>query len=273
MLGALAESNAKSGDDRHRVAKVSASTHSYYNSVNILTGSQGAGKTFAALMECLLIARQTYNTTILIFIKKKAYDPSYEAIKPLIEKEGCRCVGVEYEDAVEFVQEILAYKKLYNILKRAVADKGGYELPHEFDGVDEQQMPLVIQAMYDRLNIDNIERQWLNTLIVFDDVGASELFKKPDSYFNQRLKLCRDDNVIYFLTIHGLTQISASIKQNVMMVWIFKGLSRERLTIVWRQCNLPLDWGEMRGAYQTIGRTKGARSIIVDNNLGSYVIE
>jgi hypothetical protein len=139
--------------------------------------------------------------------------------------------------------------------------------------VDEEQMPLVIQAMYDRLNITTLEHPWINTLIVFDDVGASELFKKPDSYFNQRLKLCRDDNVVYFLTIHGLTQISASIKSNTMVVWIFKGLSRERLTIVWRQCNLPLDWGEMRGAYQLIGKTKNARCMVVDNNTGEYSIE
>jgi hypothetical protein len=139
--------------------------------------------------------------------------------------------------------------------------------------VSEDQMPMVIEAMFERLNIRTLEPPWLNTLIVFDDVGASELFRKSDSYFNQRLKLCRDDNVIYFLTIHGLNQISASIKQNCAMVWIFKGLSRERLTIVWRQCNIPLDWGEMRGAYQMIGKTKNARCMVVDNLTGKYEVE
>jgi hypothetical protein len=127
------------------------------------------------------------------------------------------------------VQEIRAYKKLYNILKRAETDKGGHELPHKFDGVDEQQMPSVIDAIYDRLNISTVQHPSLNTRISFDDVGGNELSKKPDSYFNQRLNLCRDDNAIYLLTIHGLTQISASIKSNTMAVWIFKGLSRERL--------------------------------------------
>ena len=71
-------------NDRHRVVKVADGiAHTYYNSVNILTGDQGAGKTFTALLECLLVAKESKNTTLLIFIKRKDYDPSYESVKPL----------------------------------------------------------------------------------------------------------------------------------------------------------------------------------------------
>jgi hypothetical protein len=164
---------------------------------------------------------------------------------------------------------VFHYKQLYNKVKRAIAYKHSGQPLDQLeedlrDATDEE-----VQHMFEVLHVPNLQLDWLNTIICFDDTGSSGLFKAPDSYFNNRLKLCRDDNAIYFLTIHSIVQLSPSIKQNTATVFVFKGLSNERLSIIWRQMNMPLEWNEFRGAYRAISYTAGARYMVCDNITGT----
>jgi hypothetical protein len=205
---------------------------------------------------------------MLIFIKKKAYDPTVEYIKPLIEAAGCRFVEIGYDEAQEFVSVIFHYKSLYNKVKRAIAYKHSGQPLDQLEEDLRDATDQEVQHMFEVLAVQNLKHDWLNTIICFDDSGNSGLFKNPDSYFNNRLKLCRDDNAIYFLTIHGIVQLSPSIKQNAATIFVFKGLSSERLRVIWRQMNIPLDWSEFKGAYRAISYTQGARMMVVDNITG-----
>jgi hypothetical protein len=63
--------------------------------------------------------------------------------------------------------------------------------------------------------------------------------------------------------------MSPSMKQNTAVVYVFRGLSNERLGVIWRQLNISLDWQEFKGAYRAISCTRGARYLCVDNILGS----
>jgi hypothetical protein len=263
----------------HDVVKIDNDFNSYFNSVNILTGAQGRGKTFTALAECGAIAARYRNpvepnsgpaTHMLIFIKRKACVPTLESTGAIIEEFGCKIIELDYEEAEAYCEQIFALKQLYNLCKRVqYAYHNRQTLPAEFDGVQLQD----IELMFAELNVQDFRADWLNTLVVFDDASNSGLFKRPDSFFNTQLKLCRDTNVIFYITIHGLTTLSASIKQNTAIIYVFGGLSRERLTIVWRQCAIPLDWSEFMGAYSILGRTPGARTIVCDNITGTWSVE
>jgi hypothetical protein len=257
------------GNARHDVVKAAKHSNIYFNSVCILTGSQGSGKTFTALAESIIVCRANRNTHMLIFVKKKGFDPTAEFAKPLIEDTGCHFVEIGYEEAEDFVRAVFHYKQLYNKAKRAIAYQHAGRDLEEFDEDLEDAVEEEIARMFEILGVDDFHHDWLNTIIVFDDTGNSGLFRNPDSFFNNRLKLCRDDNAIYFLTVHGITQLSPSIKQNTATVFVFKGLSLERLSIIWRQLNIGLDWQEMKGVYWALGHTQGARYICVDNILGS----
>jgi hypothetical protein len=205
---------------------------------------------------------------MLIFIKKKAYDPTVEYIKPLIEATGCRFVEIGYDEAQAFVSMVFHYKSLYNKVKRAIAYK------HSGKPLDQLEEDLrdatdhEVQRMFEVLAVPDLKNDCLNTIICFDDSGNSGLIRNADSYFNNRLKLCRDDNAIYFLTIHGIVQLSPSIKQNAATIFVFRGLSSERLSVIWRQMNITLDWNEFKGAYRAISYTQGARMMVVDNITG-----
>jgi hypothetical protein len=257
-------------NNRHDVTKVSPNFHTYYNSVNILTGSQGAGKTFTALMEALGVVNNTENTTDLIFIKKKNYDPTFENVRDMFSEYGCRVTEVEYKDAENTVEILFQAKRIYNAVKRYQYFKHSGEPvdPAEFEELTDE----IVDEAAETLAVDDFRLPWLNTIIIFDDVGNSGLFKNPDSYFNNRLKLCRDDNAIYFLTIHGITQLSPSIKENTLIVYAFKGLSPNRLDVIFRQMNILMDLGEFRGIYNNMMKM-GQRYFCCDNNTGNWETE
>jgi hypothetical protein len=164
---------------------------------------------------------------------------------------------------------------LYNNVRRAQEDGSGeWDIPKEFGPLDPGQIEELGAVMYGVLNVQNMAHPWLNTIVLFDDASGSQLFKKVDSYLNHRLRLARDDNAIYFLTIHSITSISPLIKQNTAVVYVFAGLSTERQSIIHRQMNMPLDWAEFRGAYQIMSRMNGiGHCIVCDNLTGTLQVE
>jgi hypothetical protein len=241
--------NFDNANSRHDVHKFHPDFHSYLNSVNISTGYQGAGKTFMSLMEALGVVLYTPNTTHLIYIRKKNYDPTFEASKTWLELWGCHVLEIPYEEAESTVQDLFMAKNIYNIVRRVkVMREHHQEIPYDAEMWKLQDAD--VEGALEVLGLRDFNTyDWLNTIIIFDDVGNSGLFKNPDSYFNNRLKLCRDDNCIYFLNIHGITQLSPSIKANAAVVYVFKGLSKERLGVIYRQLNLPIDFAAFKGAY------------------------
>jgi hypothetical protein len=167
----------------------------------------------------------------------------------------------------------LAFKKLYNAIKRAMVDGTGIALPPEFRGVPADDVDPLTHRMFEVLNIDDMSRVWLNTLVLLDDVGNSELFKRADSYFNQQLKILRDSNCIFYLTIHGIGQLSPSIKQNTAVVYAFSNLPHARRKYVFFNCNVSMEYGEFMRMYETLSRAPDARCMVCDNLGGSAVIE
>jgi hypothetical protein len=259
---------------RHDVVKVGEDLDTYYNSVNILTGSQGSGKTFTALVEILGICRQTSNAHLLVFVSKKDYDPTFENIKALIEKANCRVEKIRYEDAEEFLYILYGFKALHNSIRRSrESHSEEFDIPEEIGEVEPDELDQIITNMYERLNVEGFDDPWLNTMVLFDDARGSSLVRKQDSYMNNRLRLCRDDNVIYFITIHSITSLPPLVKQNTAVVYLFKGLSEERQQVIFRQMTIPLDWSEFRGAYQTIVRTPDSRCMVVDNLEATWHVE
>jgi hypothetical protein len=103
------------------------------------------------------------------------------------------------------------------------------------------------------------------TICLFDDSGNSTLFKNKDSYFNQQLKICRDIGFIFFLAIHGTNQLSPSIKENTAAWMLGKGMSRERLSVIFRQINTSLDFQGLLREYVKLSALSDKRWLCIDN--------
>jgi hypothetical protein len=278
MLQHLRSGRAANGcNERHTVKRIRSDLNSYYNSLNILTGQQGKGKTFAALNEIITLSYLP-ETHIIIYVKKKDYDETVEAIREL---SAVPIIDVGYESvedengeivkagAVETCKRIFEYKTYYNKIRRDAVERG--ISPENIEAhINDKD---AIAELFETLRIDDFTRPWLNTLILFDDGGNSGLFARKDGYFNNVFKLLRDVNAIVFITIHGMTQLLPSIKENCAVVYIGKGLSADRVAIIHRQTNNPIEYQEFMRCYQIMNRDPSKHVLVVDNVEGVLRME
>jgi hypothetical protein len=175
-------------------------------------------------------------------------------------------LDVSYEECTDLVKKVFEYKSHYNRLRREAIDRGVdfEDIPNHIDGTDE---------LFANLYINDFSRPWLNTLLLFDDGGNSGLFARKDGYFNNVFKLLRDVNAIVWITIHGMTQLLPSIKENSAVVYIGKGLSHDRLSIIHHQTNNPIEYKEFVRCYQLMNRDPSKHVLVVDNVAGTNTAE
>ena len=257
--------NSNECNNRHMVKHIRSDLNSYYNSLNILTGQQGKGKTFAALNEIITISYLP-ETHLILYVKKKDYDETVEAIRELSNVD---IVDVKYEDAIDIAKMIFEYKNYYNSIRRDAVSKNidPNVIPEHIVDKD------ALQELYNTLHITDFSRPWLNTLILFDDGGNSGLFTRGDGYFNNIFKLLRDVNAIVFITIHGMTQLPPSIKENCAVVYIGKSLSPDRIAIIHRQTNITVEYKEFMHYYHIMNSDVQKHVLVVDNIGGTLRME
>jgi hypothetical protein len=250
--------SVRHGSDGHEVAKIDG-LHSYFNSVSIITGAQNSGKTTALNQEIIPMSHLP-QTHLIVYVKKKSYDPTVEAARPLYR---CAFIEVSYDEAEERIRHIIELKQKYYKLLREAQD-------HSVDPniiPKHVQDPNEAQQLLDDLYCDDFSQPWLNTILVFDDCGNSKLWKNKDGYFMNLFKLCRDANATAYLLIHGFNQLDPQTKENCAVVWIGRNLSRERLAVIHRQINTGVGYDEFIATY--FAMPPSSRFMIVDNLAGT----
>lgn len=217
-----------------------------YNSVNVLVGKQGCGKTVAALSEIIKIsALGTHHLLIYVTKTGDENDKSWQALKSLL----CMPVVVVSEKSViDVVDEIISAKNLYYLIKRE-------KLENEQE--EDQQ-----RDMLDTLHITDFSADQLHTIILFDDISNSSLFSSEESYFSQQLRRCRHTNITYFLLIQGWKGIKPHIKNEITTLMIFPCFNNQQLHYIYSQSASNLSYEEFSSLYKTV-RDKKRQYLIV----------
>jgi hypothetical protein len=109
--------------------------------------------------------------------------------------------------------------------------------------------------------------------VILDDAGSAEILRRPASMFNNWLKLCRDINCMFYVAIHGFSQISPSIKQNSKIIVLGRGLSHERLSIIHYQSNSQCEYKDFIQTYDIMNRDSTKHYLIIDSDEGTLKIE
>jgi hypothetical protein len=240
--------------DRHSVRPIAPDIHSPTNGLNVIIGRPGTGKTFYMMSEAIAISHALPECHLIICATKKSFDETVIATK---DGAACPVLLVSYDELVEILQILLAAKGLYNQLMREAVERG-IRQDRLADYVED------IDALFTALHITDFSRFWLETVIILDDVGSSRLLRNLDSFLNNRLKLTRDDGCIWFLGCHSLNDLSPAVKSNADVVAVGKGLTPERLDIIFRQLNVGVDAREFAAIYYALEQN-GARFLTVDN--------
>jgi hypothetical protein len=238
---------------RSEVIKIKG-TNSYTNSINVLISIQGGGKTFQSLNEAIAISHIMQETHLIVLFSKKEHD---ETVAGITELSPVPIVVIPYDQAQEFMIELIDAKHLYRKLHHEIYE---FENGGEDEIIDGQEL----DNMADVLCIDDLNRSWLQTIIILDDVGGSNLFNKESSAFNNWLRLSRDLNIIWFLNLHSITQLPPSIRSNASVLYASKNLSPERMSIIHHQTNSGISWEEFKDGAEHLKSMPNARWLVID---------
>ena len=185
------------------------------NSVNLLIGKKGSGKTynvFRELIKLRYIPKEQHRYTKLIYVSDKAYDPTYDRLKHLIP---LTVEKVSYANAVEKIKEI------------AEAKNAVHDIINENISLDELTSESK-KRVSDILGEDLGETTY-HTVILLDD--CQNLFDRKTRNNEALFKMLfenRQPKLTYFLTMQDPKHLDSSLKQNLDSCWLFGGFTEHK---------------------------------------------
>ena len=218
--------------NKERLEPIHPQTICYKNSVNILVGKQGSGKTFTCVYEIAKITQLHPETHLLVVFCKdeNKEDPTVKALNTMIN------VPIEYvteENAEQYVRRLLECKREYDLALQT----------GETDNVD-----------LDTLKINVFSRDYLHTIFLFNDIAKSKLFNRATNYFNQLLPICRHIQCSFFLNVQFWKSLPPEIKANATLVFIFGGFDIRQLYYIFSQVPTSLGVKELIDFYRSMGK-------------------
>lgn len=239
------------------------------NSVNVIVGKQGSGKTVVALEEIIKLSRIRKSVEkfhLLVYVTKTGdeNDNTWQLLKNMIEMPY---IVVAEDDVEGYVKELIAAKNLYYKVRREdLIDKI----------VDDQK-----HDMLKFLHIDDFDNEFLHTIVLFDDISNNKLFSNSASYFSQLIRRCRHVNFSFFLLIQGWNGLKPYIKNEITTLFIFPSFSMRQIQYIYSQsasnlsskafANLYLELTNRKNtnpethAYMIVQVCDGGETKIIDN--------
>ena len=211
-----------------------------YNSVNVIVGKQSLGKTVIALEEIIKIGYLgTHHMLIYVTKDGEENDRSWQTLKNLIEMP---ITIVSEENAQACVDELVKAKSLYYKVRR--------------DRTKNILDPDQKEDLFDTLQVDNFEKSFLHTIILFDDISNSKLFSSEESYFSQLLRRCRHNNLTFYLLIQGWKGIKPHIKNEITTLYLFPGFNKQQMRYIYSQSASNLDFEDFYSVYKQLNDVK-----------------
>ena len=238
------ESKRPPKDRNEMVADIHPDIYFKYNSVNLVVGGRGSGKTYTTLREILKLplyfpdGENKY--TQIHYITDKEYDDTVEKFVPLFEKHHIFFNWVPTENAEEVITGITTVKKMMTYQEFRENEPDNYQLSKECLNYDGNELP--------------------HTIIIFDDCMG--LFSK-DTSLSKRLFENRQARITYFLLLQDGNGVNSKMKSNINTLVLFGGFSKQRLNVLFYQLP-PNDFN-----YDAYTRMRANDAIIIDLGDGS----
>jgi hypothetical protein len=210
------------------------------NSINILVGQTGNGKSRAVFTEVAkqsIMAGNPYSQ--FFYVTDLGSDETFEKYK---DKIRIPVIKLKYAEAHTRISELAEAKSMYRAVRL-----GQYKIRKE-----------EAQGLLHYLAIPDFKLPVPHTIILFDDAtnifGAGRKKKDP---FQDAFFLCnRHNHFTYFFNIHSYNKnnISMEIKRSASALWYFGGFSERDFTCFYQQFNSSIPCDKLWDFYQTLGR-------------------
>ena len=229
-------------------------TNTYANSLNVFVGRQRSGKSYQAIQEIIKISRYDPNAHLLVYVNERGEcdDDTFATFMELID---IPISYVKYSDAEKYLKTLISYKNIYNKIKD---NRVEHEIPEN-----------CLNQLLEVLCIDDLNKEHLHTLILMEDATTQKTIKDSTSYINHLMTTCAHIQCSFFVLIHYWKALTPNLKSNIYSAYIYPGYSRQQLTYILYQMNLPDSYKDI---YEVYKKLPEHGKLIVDCNNCSYSV-
>lgn len=236
------------------IRPIAPGIYANYNSLNILVGNQGKGKTHIMLRDIIQISRLKDANLgkasghspfhLIVYISKNGSinDSTFEAQQELIQLP---IQVVSDGNAEKYLKELDLWKELYDKYceRSSVCTANGTKCT---PGISSEKL----QQMFEFLHINKLGKpnEPLNTIILCEDFVKSKLLKS--SYFTNYITQLRHKHSIVYINVQFFKSIPTDYKTNCTSFFIFSGFSRQKLGYIYQQILMPIEFEELWARYR-----------------------
>lgn len=203
-----------------------------YNSLNIIVGAQGKGKSHIVLRDIIQISRIPGAAHLIVYISKNGVinDSTFEAQRELIKLP---IKVISDSNAENYLKELDLWKELYD------------KYVNNNTRLDEEK----INKMLSFLCISQLNSQAkpLNTIILCEDFIKSKLLKS--AYFTNYITQLRHKHSIVYVNVQFFKAIPTDYKNNCTSFFIFNGFSRQKMGYIYQQVVMPIEFEDLWRRY------------------------
>jgi len=236
----------------NQIAPIHPDSNIYYNSINIALGKQGTGKTFYFFREILKLDKLKTHHMLIYVTNNDENDQTYQMFKPKLK---IPTLIVSYDDILETLQGLKAFKHLYNQI------------------IDDSLTRNVSQEQRDQLfsalHVNNFKQRRLHTLVLYDDAAFEKQFVKNESPLNKLMFECRHINVSFMLCTQKLQGISTPVKSQATSIVIFPGYPPTEIAQIHRSIQTGTDYQEFKA---TITRLESGTCLHINIKTGNMKV-
>lgn len=203
-----------------------------YNSLNIIVGAQGKGKSHIVLRDIIQISRIPGAAHLIVYISKNGVinDSTFEAQRELIKLP---IKVISDSNAENYLKELDLWKELYD------------KYVNNNTRLDEEK----INKMLSFLCISQLNsiKSPLNTIILCEDFIKSKLLKS--AYFTNYITQLRHKHSIVYVNVQFFKAIPTDYKNNCTSFFIFNGFSRQKMGYIYQQVVMPIEFEDLWRRY------------------------
>ena len=223
------------------IRPIAPGIYANYNSLNIIVGSQGKGKSHIVLRDIIQISRlKNSNVHLIVYISKNGTinDSTFEAQRELIDLP---VQVVSDNNAENYLKELDLWKELYDkytSVGRVTIDQEKLNKMFNFLHISQRSSS---QSEINKLGKPQAKPNTpLNTIILCEDFIKSKLLKS--AYFTNYITQLRHKHSIVYVNVQFFKAIPTEFKNNCTSFFIFNGFSRQKMQYIYQQVVMPIDF-------------------------------
>lgn len=204
-----------------------------YNSLNIIVGAQGKGKSHIVLRDIIQISRIPGAAHLIVYISKNGVinDSTFEAQRELIKLP---VKVISDSNAENYLKELDLWKELYD------------KYVNNNTRLDEEKINKMLSFLCISKTSSRSAKP-LNTIILCEDFIKSKLLKS--AYFTNYITQLRHKHSIVYVNVQFFKAIPTDYKNNCTSFFIFNGFSRQKMGYIYQQVVMPIEFEDLWRRY------------------------